>query len=337
MASKKWKSSLLSSGLPLEYEAAKALVSRGFVVETDYPYELGGEKAEYKEFTVDMRAIGFPPFSDVEVIDGTLELLIECKHRGRGTRWFFLPDVNRPDFSHMIFGCALRVFDDFSTIVSDMDPSYEFSRTTARCSKGVEVQQAGGLNDTEIRLGIEQLRYALPQLIRNSILRSVMGHLEDNRPFMVCPILLTTAELLVLRKNITIASVEAAVAPSDLGKSVPYLITYSGYGPAFEKHCKSACRILESYTDNEKVREVDHARGDVLGAEYEGRGPIECMKGLAMANCSSLELWFTQFIICTRVAFPKLIEKLKRWSEETLDSPIEVRGIGNGNGQPSVD
>jgi hypothetical protein len=101
MSDKKWKRNLLSASLPLEYEVARILVTRGFAVEADYTYGRDAESGQPKDFSVDILARGSPPFTDPNIVDGTFELLIECKHRVRGTKWLFLPDTNKAEFSHI--------------------------------------------------------------------------------------------------------------------------------------------------------------------------------------------------------------------------------------------
>jgi len=330
MSDKKWKSNLLSSSLPLEYEVARTLVTKGFAVEADYTYGRDAESGQPKDFSVDMLARGFPPFTKPNTVDGTLELLIECKHRVRGTKWLFLPDVNKDKFSHIYLGCALRVFDDFSPYIVNKNPSYEFTHKTPCCYKGIEVQQADRVYDAEIKHGIEQLRYAFPRLISNAILNNIMGHPEDNRPFLICPILLTTAELLVLDKKLTIDYVEAADDLTALGKPVPYLITYSGYGPDFENHCTKMCKVLTDYVGHNLVRKVDDIRGVISDGRYRRQGPIAFMKELAAADDTALQLYFTQFVVCTKDGFAKLVDKLKRWSVQILDSRTDMREVAQG-------
>ena len=196
--------------------------------------------------------------------------------------------------------------------------------------KGVEVQQADRVYDTEIRHGIEQLRYALPRLMSNAILNNIMGHPEDNRPFLICPILLTTAELLVLDKKLTIADVEATDDLAALGKPVPYLITYSSYGPDFEHHCMQLCKVLTDYVTNNRVRKVDDIRGVVSDGRYRRRGPIAFMQELATADDTALQLYFTQFVVCTKDGFAKLADKLKRWSVQILNSRTDMREVAQG-------
>jgi len=320
MPENKWKSNLVSSSLPLEYEIAKILVTKGFAVEADYTYARDSETGRSKDFSVDINATGFPPFDDPNSVEGTLELLVECKHRVRGTKWLFLPDVNKPGFSKIYLGCALHAYDDFSAFAVDKTSAYDFTKRTPCCYKGIEVQHVGGVFDTEIRHGIEQLRFALPRLMVNTMLNNMMGHAEDNRPFLVCPILLTNAELFVLNKTLTVASVEAADDPAELGNPVPYLITYSGYGPDFEAHCTKEANVLKGYAEHQKVQEIDAYREAFADEFYKKRGPVDFMNGMATADDTTLQLHFTQFVVCTKEGFGRLIEKMKQIAAQVIDS-----------------
>jgi len=78
MSDKKWKSSLVSSSLPLEHEVARILVAKGFSVEADYTYARD-DAGRLKDFPVDINATGYSPFNDPNQVDGMLELLVECK------------------------------------------------------------------------------------------------------------------------------------------------------------------------------------------------------------------------------------------------------------------
>jgi hypothetical protein len=143
----------------------------------------------------------------------------------------------------------------------------------------------------------------------------------------ISPILLTTAELLVVDKNLTIDYVEAADDLTVLGKPVPYLITYSGYGPDFENHCTKMCKVLTDYVGHNPVRKVDAIRGVISDGRYRSRGPIAFMKELAAADDTVLQLYFTQFVVCTKAGFAKLVDKLKRWSVQILDTRADMREV----------
>jgi hypothetical protein len=58
MPDRKWKSNLLSTSLPLEYEVARTLVTKGFAVEADYTYGRDAESGQSKDFSVDILARG---------------------------------------------------------------------------------------------------------------------------------------------------------------------------------------------------------------------------------------------------------------------------------------
>lgn len=324
MSDKKWKSQLLSSSFPLKYEAAKILASKHFFIDSDYTYGRAAESGE-TDFSVDVLARGFPPFSEPDDVKGSLELLVECKHRVRGTKWLFLPDVNQGAASKIYLGGALRIFDDFCPYVVDHTPSYVLTNQTPCCYKGIEIKAGdSGVYDAEIRHGLEQLRYALPRLMANAILNNIMGHVDDNRPFLVCPILLTNAELFVAHKNLSVAAVEKADDPAELGKRVPCLISHAGYGPDFESHCQKAFKVLTDYVGHKKVQEVDDLRGVISDKVYRKGRPIAFMKALAIADCTPLEIYFTQFMVCTRDGFPRLVDKLKRLTVQVMDSRTDM-------------
>jgi hypothetical protein len=327
MSGKDWKDHLQSSGLPLEYKIAKILVSKGFPVVADYKYGRDSDSGQPKDFSIDILARGYSPFADPNVVDGTLELLIECKHRQEGTKWLFLPDVNQAQYSHIYLGCAPHVYDDFSNYVVDKNPSYTFTSQTTCCYKGIELRQAekGGAYDNEIRRGIEQLRYAMPLVLTNAIMNNIMAHHDDNKPFILCSILVTDAELFVMHKHFTDNKLRAAKTLMEFGKPVSYLVTHSGYGPDFETHCTKTCNLMSDYVGYKKVREIDDTRGIISDAQYKRHGPIAFMNGLASADQTTLELNFSQFVVCTIAGFPRLVDKLKRLAVQVMESRTDMR------------
>jgi hypothetical protein len=60
-SSGKWKSKLISSSLPLEFEVAKFLVSQGFSVSADYTYARD-DSGIVKDFSVGLQATAYLPF-----------------------------------------------------------------------------------------------------------------------------------------------------------------------------------------------------------------------------------------------------------------------------------
>lgn len=206
------------------------------------------------------------------------------------------------------------------------------------CYKAADINtNKRDVRDAEIKHGIAQLRYAMPGLMRDEILNNLTGHIEDNQPFIICPILLTTADLYVVNRNSKIADVEAADELHELAKVVPYLILYSGYGPEFGRHTERACKVLLEFVNHKAVEAIDEIRGRIDYGEYTTNGPIAFMNSLARADDLPLGLYFTQFIVCTFNEFCKLADRIKRISAQMLDKPTNMGFVSNdeaaGDGQ----
>lgn len=101
MGDENWKKHLLSSGSPLEFETAKALVDAGFYVGADYEYLRHDGNAD-REFSVDIQASFFK--SSAKYFNYTIEALIECKYRSREKTILLFQDPNQEEFGGAIAG-----------------------------------------------------------------------------------------------------------------------------------------------------------------------------------------------------------------------------------------
>lgn len=254
----KWKSRLLSSGIPLEYEAAKLLVSQGFAVDADYKYsrvDLGDKK----DFSVDLHARGWLPFDSTKKLTSELTLLVECKFRHPNMLWLFLPEPNEPDLSPISLGRTIRIVDELSSFLSSFDVppngTVPFDENMEFAFKGIEVdKEKGNAHDSEIRRGILQLQYALPQLLKTLIYWHLGAGANEGHPFFFCPILLTTAPLYLADHGLDVDAVKSATEIRDLAKEVPYLIVYSDYGPDFDAHCASLFGSFRKIESNQQAQ-----------------------------------------------------------------------------------
>lgn len=308
-SSTKWKSKLVSSSLPLEFEVAKSLVAHGFSVYADYAYARD-DSGVVKDFSVDLQATAFSPFSNPNRITAQLELLVECKQRHPKVKWLFFPDPNRADFSPIVLGRTIRTIDSFSQKFFRSNVTVEFDENAPHCYKGVEVDESDGrVYDAEIKHGVSQLQYALPRLISEAALFNLHGHREDNIPFIVCPILLTTADLLVAHNNLTANMVESATALTDIAKTTPYLILYSDYGPDFERHCARECLQL-GQLDLDEFDVIEEYRAE--NGEYSFYLPSFLCRSLSEGMRSTLVNYFTQFVVCQMSSFDTLITDIKK-------------------------
>ena len=321
----KWKSKLLSSGLPLEYEAASLLAAKGFAVSADYAYARN-DSGLTKDFSVDIHARAFPPFSDPNEISAELDLLVECKHRHSNVTWLFMPDPNKEDFSPLTGGYTLRSIDMFSRWFLPSGGTADFEREMEMCYKGMEIDGSDGrVYDSEIKHGLSQLQYALPRLLSDTALFNIYSHPDDNVPFLICPILLTTASLLVAARTLTRDKVQAARDVSDLGKQVPYLISYSDTGPDFDNHRQRACAGLIALHDNPTAQAINEHR--LKNGEYSFRAPIVYGRSLGSGSGGRFPELFSQFVVCNVSHFADLVTRIRQIVSRTTRARAVVKTL----------
>ena len=326
--SSKWKSNLISSSLPLEFETARLLVSMGFLIDADFTYARN-DSGVIKDFSVDLNATGFPPFSDPNEIHATLELLIECKQRRPNIHWLFLPDPNQPDFSPITLGKTIQAVDEFSWQFFPSNATVSFDKNMQFCYKGIEVNELNGdVSNSELRHGIAQLQYALPRLLTQSVLLNVGAHRDDNHPFLYCPILLTNATIFVANHDLTTTDVEKSSSIKDIAKEVKFMVFYSDYGPDFESHCQRECAPLAKFSQLKIIREIKDYRRE--HGEYEHRLPTRLGTSLARGERFALLSFFPQFVVCNLNHFPSLINRIKRITAKA------VRGLAVSSSLPKL-
>jgi len=307
----KWKDKLISSSFPLEYEAAKILVKNHFMVDSDYTYSRS-DLGTKKDFSVDIHATAYIPYTNDNEIDSEINILIECKQRKKSVKWLFLPDPNKDDLSSFVLGRTINVTDEFSKQFIASNATISLDKNTPLCYKGIEVDTNDGrVYDNELRHGLHQLQYALPRLLKDNIIHNIFAHAEDNVPFYTCSILLTTATLHIANKTLTTIKVEDSSSIEDISKEVPYLITYLGNGPDFKEHCKNEFQELnEINLNNLTVNSISKFREN--NGEYNHLLPEKLAKSLNQARQSELNNYFTQMIVCNINSFPNLIKEIKK-------------------------
>jgi len=319
----KWKAGLLSSGLPLEYEAARLLASRGFRVDADFKHAWA-DGGVVKGFSVDLRARAHAPFSIPGQVSGTLDLVVECRHTRGDVSWLFLRDPNPPGGPATVAGRTIRVVDEFSLCCVDAGPTAAFEAGLPICSKGLEIDQVTGrVDDTELGRGLGQLQYALPRLIVESVMLCFGDQSNRNVPLLFCPVLLTTAPLLVAHGGLGVQEVERAAALQELATEVPYLATVSDYGPDFQAHCQREFKALERLERNDGLLMVETKRAALCRSQREL--PLATIESLLAGDHYRLQDLFTRFIVCTRLGLPSLVEKIQEAVEAAVQSRKELQ------------
>ncbi|MCP4350791.1 MAG: hypothetical protein GY795_35445 [Desulfobacterales bacterium] len=313
----KWKKGLLSSGMPLEFEAASILVSKGFAVNSDFKYTEVNDFGVVKDSSVALHASSDTPFSDSDKTAAHIDLLASCRHRRPDAAWLFMPDLNKPDFSPATRGNTIRVIDNFSPYTIESDAAITFDTDLPVCQKGIEIDlETGDSSDSVFRQGLVQLQYAIPRLLTENALLYLSLLPEQNLPFIFCPILLTTAQLFVINKDTTTDQIEACSEIHDIAAQVPYLIMYSDYGPDFEAQCIRECRRLKVLQKSDKAMAVEQKRARHYKSQHNL--PFTIIEALTSGDRYYLNTFFTQFIICSNKNFQTLVDAIKKTAESAL-------------------
>jgi hypothetical protein len=222
-----------------------------------------------------------------------------------------MPDPNLDDFSPFTFGSTIRIIDEFSSYIIDGNKTVEFDNNFPTCYKGTEIDLGNqSVHDNELKHGIAQLQYALPRLFTNNVLFWLRPYAEDNVPFFFCPILLTTAELLLTKESASINEFKKLTSIDEITTKAPCLLIYSDYGPDFETHCSKECNNLAKLEEYDVIKALESKKLKSMKSELEY--PSVIGKSLVNAERFSLQMYFTQFIICTYSEFPKLIDDIKK-------------------------
>lgn len=308
----KWKDRLLSSSIPLEYEAAKVLSKSNFAINFDYSYIRLDNKLE-KEFSIDIKAGGYYPFNINSSIKIEVDLLIECKYRNPNVSWLFIEDVNIDEFSNFSSKGVIKMIDEFSEYTIE---NGDFNLSNLKtCLKGIEINtQNGEVHDTGINHGINQLTYCLPSLLKQHLFGSLVGHLEDNHPYIICPILVTTADLRVLNQKFSIENLTKSESLEDISEEVPYLKFYSDVYPSFKEHCRNTFKnLLESDTDSryeyfQELRKNDLDSLNLSKLENFISDPRSFLTDIQNSFSNDL---FRETLICNFKYFPALLKEIR--------------------------
>lgn len=308
---KKWKSRLLSSSIPLEYEIGKTLSDLDFSVSFDYTY-YRQEGETKKEFSTDIKGYFLFPIGEENNLDASLTSLIECKYREEGKKWLFLRDVNKPITSIINNGHTIKSLSEFSIRYNKNDLISNFESKFESALKGVEVSLTSGeVYDKDIRHGISQLKYALPYLVRNDIEKNVFGHLVDVLPSYLISILVTNADLYVLKENFSIDNLKKVEELEELANKVPYLICHSDIGPDFTDHHKEIFKHFSSNCKNsENLKIFEEFQKTKISKYGLYDSPLRTCSDLEQSNYYTLERLYSQHFVCSFEHFPELMKQI---------------------------
>lgn len=305
----KWKDRFLSSGLPLEHCVSKVLVDLGFTVNGEFQYSRYGPNSS-GDFSIDINADGFVPAMDAQKLAGELKVLVECKYRSDQKVWVFSPDVNKNTEWSPFDESGVRQFPSFTAYKYSCDAVYSLCAEPAHTFKGVELNLSNGDATADgIRHGINQLRYALPEVFASLVRSNSIGHPVDCNPFFVLPILVTNAPLYLMKVETDIADVRNAGSLDDFAERVDCVDLRSESAGDFRAHSRHVFLQAGLGRDLDSLEFPMYALLDEFRKQNRSQyGPSRAL-ALLRDGYSGNPL-YSQFWICQFDALPRILAKI---------------------------
>lgn len=305
-----WKDALLKSSLPLEHLIAQKLLRQKFMVWGEYSYVRQNEENLDTEFSIDVRATQV--FQKRKEFWSELNLLVECKYSHPNVKWVFAPHPD--EFAGL---SPLNKYEELSTrAITDTSRLYDFSRELLCCNRGVILHESDAYAQGVFH-GLFQLRYAsLQQAIDLVQIWATVLHDEELLIGFVCPILVTTASLYVLKANKTLQHFQNASALDQVARPVRALIVDQANTPQTTRHIATSLKKL--HTECPKLR----TRLDQLSMARKALKPGK--KGFYTADDfeDNLETAMRSVLVVNFDAFDQVVRSLR---ESVRDSGRALR------------
>ncbi len=316
--SKNWKDKLLSSGFPLEYEVSNLLLEHGFHSCGEQPYSRRAENS-IEEFSVDLAATRYIPKEPKGELSGELNILCECKYRVPGKTWLFMPYRDHPEVQ-LTWKEVIRCFPSFSSYTFDEGLIRQCCSEFPNALKGIEVHESD-VFDKDIRHALNQLRYAMPDLIRRVLFGAIFGHPDDCKPLFILPVLVTNSPIRVLKEDVNLSSVKASVL-EDISNGVDVLVVHSESAHEFREHAKAVFSDLSSQSKMSRQMAIVKI-AKYLEKEGNFESPLMDLKMLEAGEAIGPG-FYSQFLVVTLSAFPALLRKINGVLDESLRDSTQV-------------
>ncbi|AYB30819.1 hypothetical protein [Chryseolinea soli] len=244
-----WKKFLLKSGLPFEYEVKECFAKSDCTVWDEYYYLKEDENNVEKEFSYDLDANTWR--------DGcSIDFMVECKYKTEPTKWFFTPDpyayqqeVNRNSFLHPMDHFTKQKFlfnnPPFDKVVEE--PLGPF------CLKGIEILKNDGV-EVNITRAISQLSYAFVDKIISAMDSQLNIESFFETVFLHVPIIITNAELHLLKTNVTTKEIEDSKSIEEISTKHNFLFYNNKPGGHLHDYNRSKLVGFFASQDQEKIK-----------------------------------------------------------------------------------
>lgn len=317
-----WKEALLSSAIPIAFEAAQILVEKGFSVVPDFRFSVfdHGKKTDRH---VDIHAFSMPCVSGSQTKDARLDILVQCAHFSREAILVFLSDPNPEASSPVIPGNTLRVIDNFSSRVLDMKAGEYLDRGIAKALSGVVLEtRLGSAEKDSVTRHVELLQFGLPRLITENTLEFMLGAPEQNIPFMIAPVLISSAPLYVTKEGVTTEEIIRAGALEEVCAEKPCVLYYSRYGPDFEATVRNEAESLRILLHKQRAMSIEMKRARYYKTQVNL--PFTIIDSFIQAKRYYLEAFFSQFFIVHSSHFPVFTDEIRNTSQKILETGKQI-------------
>lgn len=302
----KWKDALLKTSLPLEFLVAEKLAKIDFDVSGEFTFVRKNEQNIDTEFSVDLRASRALYRGEYDEW-AQINLLIECKYNYPGVKWVFAPHPQEP----ALITEVITVFQDLSIkqIANEGIHTLYFDRRRLfddplhLCIKGIELHEADA-NTQSITRGLHQLKWAIPHLV-SDLIKSQMSVIEIgwSKIEFICPILVTTASLYVLRTGLNLSNFQNAENLDAVSSKVEALMVRQEHGSQMIEYIKRVTNdIHDLYPEMEELFRSVAKIQDVADEfhSFYSRSRVESYMSWAASGV----------LVITLNAFERLITKL---------------------------
>ncbi|WP_157650690.1 hypothetical protein [Burkholderia ubonensis] len=252
---------LLKSSLPLEHQISALSSQNKFFNNGEFSYSRKNEDGYSTDFSVDL-LISTEMHEIVHGIEveKNLNLLIECKYASPSVAWVF---STAPKHEPLI----MTAFSTYPWIGSHLMQGFEPMKSLepqVYCTRGLSLS-ATSADPTQIRHGLQQIRYAIPKLLEN-LLDSYKSYDGPAIP-LIAPLLVTNAPLFVLNPDVTISKAEQAESLQEIATEYTHLCVYQKASPELKDFCRtSAIAIIEKNQSENFPCRVDMLVGDLVDA-----------------------------------------------------------------------
>ncbi|MFZ3138889.1 MAG: hypothetical protein WA126_16025 [Thermodesulfovibrionales bacterium] len=265
---KQWKDAFLKTSVPLEYLVAEQLSDLRCGIQGEYHYVRPNEEGVPTEFSVDIWAVTHLFKKDIGMW-ADLNFLIECKYCYPGIKWLFAP-LPKTATEHLSEPGIVHTLDELCTRqIMDKRPLWNLSNRFHRCFKGVELLPKDATIQN-IEKGRSQLMYAMPRFaIHLSGSQTIPFHDEDLQISFICPILITTADLYVLKKGLKLNDFKNANSPEDIATQVQALILTNPYSQLFNDYTDNliSAMHLKSPKIKERLEQLQTLKDKLTGED----------------------------------------------------------------------